>query len=369
MERDHQPLSEFDRIWEDQAAFNAQLRSVPHTEEDRTRLTKDFVLYLESELHELLRLQDWKGHRRTEQHDNPAHRHEELVDAFKILISLCQYQGMESPDMLFSAYWLKTAVVKHRYQEEWKGTLQRPCAVIDIDNVLCDYVRGFCDWLFNNEYLLKHRQPNVDWQIRLVEIRDAGPWINAKVLGVTEEDWQQLKHGFRISGGKRVLPVYPDARPFLDAVRRRNLQIVLLTSRPVDRYPNLYSDTLAWLSNNDLPFDYIWWANDKAEKVVEADIRKHIRLIVDDDPKFIRQYGQVGLNTYWLDRRATLASVPEGAHRIDTLQGVIRHYDNWIQQQEAETWHPNTPTQSIDPTPSTPANHPTLKSPEAPSHS
>jgi hypothetical protein len=338
----------FKKIWDDQAAFNLQLRKPPATADEMMRMAKDFILYTESELHELLRLFQWKGHRRGDHFDNPAHRKEELADAFKCFISLCQYCGM-SMDELFEAYWLKTAVVRQRYQEEWQGNLNRPCAVVDIDNVLCDYPAGMCDWIGN--------QPNFPFgrisNETLKSIRHAG-WINAASLLISEEDWQKLKHAFRISGAKQHLPVFLDAKPFLHALRRRNLQIVLLTSRPIDRYPNMYTDTLAWLSNNKLPFDYIWWAVDKAERVIEAEVRQHIQLIVDDDPKYIGQYARVDLHSYWLRRQGhRYGEASPLIHQVTGLQEVISHYDKRIREQEAASWQ-STQTQSIDPTLSTP---------------
>lgn len=350
-------MTSFEQIWDDQLAFNRQLRPLPSTPEERAAQVKDFVLYTTSELFELLRVFKWKEHRAGEVRDNARQMDDELADILKCTLSLYQICGW-TPERMIQAYWLKTAVVRQRYQEEWIGEVQRPCAVVDIDNVLCDYVSGICDWL------------GMTYSAYVAEWKQAG-YINARSLGVTEERWQDLKHEFRVSGAKRSLPAFGDAAPFLWALRRRNLQIVLLTSRPVDRYPNIYTDTLAWLQRYKLPFDYIWWATDKAEKVIESALRPHIRLIVDDDLKYIQQYTAFDLESYWLRRHSVPTEEQPSSpliHTVKNLQQVVDHYDARIREQEADLWLP-TKTQSTDPTHSTPEKLPVRPSPEDPTHS
>jgi hypothetical protein len=317
-------------MWDDQQAFNKLLRQPPTTPEEMARMAKDFVLYTESELHELLSLFKWKAHRRGDHFDNPAHRFEELADAFKCLISLMQYCGMTYDDFV-DYYWRKTAVVKQRYQEEWLGNLDRPCAIVDIDHVLCDYVTGLCNWL----------EGHTDLERDLIdEVRTKTRWIDHSTFPVSREKWEAIKHRFRVSGAKSSLPIFPDALPFLKSLKSRNLQIVLLTSRPIDRYPNMYTDTLDWLKKNELPFDYVWWAIDKADRVVEAEIRHHARIVIDDDMKYISQYERAGMHSYWIKRGCVPSAVPESplVHPVASLREVVDHYDQTIRTKEAEQW-------------------------------
>lgn len=321
---------DFERVWDDQASFNRLLRPAPTTETEMIQQAQLFVLGMTSELHELLRLFQWKPHRRDDKPNNPAHRRDELADVFKYFLSLCQACGL-APSELLDAYWLKSAVVRQRYQEEWLSHLDRPCAVVDIDQVICNYVDGLCDWIQEN------------WgSVRAVNLMKArsGMWINAGTLGITEEEWKDLKHNFRVSSAKQTLPIFADARPFLDALRRRNLQIILLTSRPIDRYPNLYADTLAWLTNNQLPFDFIWWATDKAERLIEGEVRHWVRLIVDDDLRYLVQYSKAELHSYWLQRARAETLRNEGPliHPVTSLQQVVDHYDERIRETEKASW-------------------------------
>lgn len=296
------------RIWDDQRAFNLLLRKPPRDEEQTTEQARDFVLWTEDELHEMLRAMPWKKHRKVQHSWNEAHIHEEGIDAFKLMISILQLIGVDSLEKLIEVYWRKTAVVQQRYREEWMTKLDGTCVIVDIDNVICDYVVGMCEWLLkDNEHIWGEEiGPSTELRKRIQHCQEIRCFICAESLGISQDLWQKLKHLFRIDGIKRHLPVFPDARLFLERMRMDGHRIVLLTSRPIDRYPNIFTDTIFWLNENRLPYDFVWWSLDKAERIVQIeDLRPRIRFAVDDDPKFVRQFADLGIETYWLHRHDT----------------------------------------------------------------
>lgn len=291
-------MNDFKKMWADQLAFNYTLRGHPPTEfESQSKLTKDMVLYLMSELDELLRTTVWKGHRKQAVNPNRAHTLEECIDIFKLWMSLAQIWGF-TPDEIVDAYRRKSAVCVQRHAEEFVKQAKN-IAVIDIDNVLCDYITGLCDWL--------EAQPPES--IGLPRMRDLAPltrirnqrlWLNARTLEISEERWQYIKHRFRTEGGKRELPLMPGAAEFLQYLRDNDYTIALLTSRPIDKYPNIFSDTIDWLKIHNLEYDFVWWAHDKAERLVHADIHGEIQFAVDDDPRYVEQFARLGLPIFWV---------------------------------------------------------------------
>lgn len=350
-------------IWEDQATFNRLFRSPPTTHAERCEQTRDFVLFAESEMHELLRTMSWKKHRKQNVEENAGHVRDECADVFKCTLSLFQINGMSKPEDLIDAYWRKTTVVRQRYTEEWVKSVDTDCAIVDIDNVLCDYITGICDWLVDNIAM------TVDQQRRLRRMRDEQIVVNAQSVGVDQALWQKWKHAFRVSGGKRTLPAFDDARAFLRSLHRLGLQIVLVTSRPIDRYPNMYTDTLQWLVDNDLPFDFLWWSGDKAERVLEGGLRQHVRFAVDDDVRYVRQYAESRIPVIWLQRTTTETITSPYVYLASSLDEVIAVYVNTIRRQEHDTSWPITQTPSTVPTPSTPDSHHVSESPADPSPS
>jgi hypothetical protein len=202
--------------------------------------------------------------------------------------------------------------------------------VVDIDEVLGDYVTGICRWV--REYgpsLLKLGNVATARLIgRLEEVQRSRGWVGAEVLDLSYPDWQKVKHDFRTRGGKRTLPVFTDAKPFLEWCHARNWIIILVTSRPIAEYPNIFTDTLLWLDQHALPFDHVWWATEKAERLEDADIalRSKIRFAVDDLERYVNQFASKGVKSYQLVRGngtvSSLAVLPN-VHIVRTLTEIM----------------------------------------------
>lgn len=308
-------------MFEDQRSFNRQIFPVNETditsidelngrqERGMDRL-RHLALGMVEETLEFLRTYEWKSHRRHKgKLQNVAHSHEELVDMFKYWLSLAELADFPI-DKLEELYFAKSRVVQYRYQEEWLKEIDRPCVLVDIDNVLADYITGICAWAKQSAPSLL-KLPNalaMRLVLRLTELQNTGLYVNAESTGVTVGEWAQVKHAFRTQGGKLTIPLFTDTKPFLEWCRSRGWLIILVTSRPIDRYPNIFTDTMTWLHTNGLPYDYLWWADDKGRRMEEFEhvaLREHTRFAVDDDMRFVQQYRDKHIKTYWLCRHGT----------------------------------------------------------------
>jgi hypothetical protein len=307
-------MSDIKRIWQHQANFNRMLRGEPPTSfEERSKLSKDFALNQYSEIDEFQRTTKWKAHRRISVKPNPAHQIEELVDQFKMWMTQCQLWGFTLEEVM-AAYWRKSAVVHQRYVEEWISQLNDPCVIVDIDNVLCDYITGFCRWV-------AERHPTLAEQTSQLVTKRL--WVNAESMGLDDGIYQAIKHEFRVTGGKRHLPVIDGAREYLTGLRASGVKVVLLTSRPIDRYPNIFTDTIDWLGKNQLAYDFIWWATDKGERILEAGIRDRVLYVVDDDIKYIRTFAGMGLRCFWLRLEGTDELTSDDLDELKRYRGRI----------------------------------------------
>jgi 5'(3')-deoxyribonucleotidase len=314
------PTIDFERIWHDQMNFNAMLRDLPKDYATRSAFTKEMVLHMMSELDELLRTSVWKSHRKQSNRYNAAHTLEELVDLFKFWLTTLQAWGFTAEDFEAS-YWRKSAVVRQRYNEEWLNDGTKPVAVVDIDNVLCDYITGMCQYVAS-------RTDDVVILKRVAHLNLSRSWVSSAALGLPEVIWQELKHDFRVAGLKRTLPVMPGAKEFLDRIKAAGMDIVLLTSRPIDRYPNVYTDTLAWLQTNDLPYDFIWWSTDKHERLLESG-HQRIAFAVDDDLKFVAQLARLDIPVVWLYTGPVTSIEDVDAKLRTAVRDVIRPRVTW----------------------------------------
>lgn len=286
------------KILEDQRAFNKQIWETdsitPFSNARSMARLKDLSLGMVEETLEFLRTFEYKPHRRKAGRlQNVAHSHEELIDMFKFWLSLADLVGL-TPEKIEELYWAKSRVVRYRYQEEWAETISGPCVIVDIDGVLADYYSGMLKWMRAATEIIVP-----PWVLDRIK---PGTYLNAETLQVTPEGWRQIKHEFRVSGCKQNLPMYPDAKDFLDWCKRQGWLIVLVTSRPIDAYPNLFTDTMMWLDKNNLPFDHLWWATEKAERIENANVLKQTVFAIDDDIRYVEQFRKKGVYSYWLVR-------------------------------------------------------------------
>jgi hypothetical protein len=307
------------KLFEDQRVFNRQIFDPAAPGSNLIERLRNLGLGAVEEVMEFLRTYEYKPHRRYKGRlQNVAHSHEELIDLFKFWLSLADAAGLEM-DKVEELYYAKSRVVRYRFQEEWTAAIDKPCVIVDIDGVLADYYTGMMNWMRGSTEMLVE-----PW---VLDKLLPGTYLNAQTLQMSAGGWRELKHKFRTSGMKRTLPVYKDAKQFLEWCRGMGFLIILVTSRPIDEYPNLFTDTMTWLTNNQLPFDHLWWATEKAARIEEANVLQHAVFAVDDDARYVAQFRLKGVRTYRLDRALTHSDepmVPTGLAQIIHTESKAR---------------------------------------------
>lgn len=300
-------LDRMDKMLADQRAFNQQIfnrHALGQNDVAMRDRIKELAMGVIEETLEFLRTFQYKVHRRHKlRMQNTAHSHEELMDMFKYWLSLADINDFPM-DRLEEMYYAKSRVVQYRYQEEWLSEIDRPCVVVDIDQVLGDYITGICNWALKEYMDQDEIEEDSVYKRRLIEIAEKGEWVDAEAVGRTHMEWQGVKHRFRTMGGKRLIPVFADAQRFLRWCRdEMGWLVLLITSRPVAEYPNIFTDTVTWLHENDLPFDRLWWTEKKSERLAEANLNTdQIVFAVDDTRTYVEQFARKGVRTYWLRR-------------------------------------------------------------------
>lgn len=241
---------------------------------DRVAWTKQFVLHVEGELHELLRETNWKMHRVGGTPVVMGNVLEEWVDCLKFLLGLANVWGF-SAAQIEEEFLRKSQVVEYRYGMEQRLRAVSPTDAIvgvDIDGVLNDYP----------EHFLSHVAEEVGREETLAELR--------KIVGVKR--YNELKDAYRQSGAKREQGVKPGAKELLDGIRSAGGTVVLLSKRPYWRFSRIYADTLEWLELNGLRFDAVLFHREKHRKIV--DDFPGLVAMVEDDPAVVREVLSVG---------------------------------------------------------------------------
>jgi hypothetical protein len=280
------------RVFADRGLDLAELSAA-----DRIRWTKEFVLHVEGELHELLRETPWKMHRVSVDPVTRGNVLEEWVDAFKYLLGLAQVWGF-TPAELLEEFGRKSEVVEYRYGMEQRLRAISPTSTrvvgVDIDGVLNDYPRSFLAWA-------NHGTSGPD---TLREMRTT----------LSPRGYADLKDAYRRSGAKRTQGVRPGAKELLDGVRAAGGIAVLLSKRPYWRFSRIYADTLAWLEGVGLRHDAVLFHPDKHRVVLEK--FPGLAALVEDDPDVARQVLAVGKPVVLVDGELNRDVDVPGAVRV-----------------------------------------------------
>jgi len=247
------------------------------TEEEKETWTRNLLLCMIKESTELLNSFDWRliGDQNRESKDELL---ENGIDVFKFLLEILIINGFSSED-IENKFFQKSKVVESKFEQElFFNSLKETdkIALIDIDGVLSDYPETFLS-MYGKSY--------------------------STIEEFKREDLQEYtisKDLYRKEGHKNFLQTKEYAQPFLDLLRRRNIKIILLTSRPIKKYPRMYHDTLSWLDKNNLVFDSIIWESKKAEYAISKLKNKNIVLCIDDEIENVRKYAQCNFNSYLL---------------------------------------------------------------------
>ncbi len=165
--------------------------------------------------------------------------------------------------------------------------------IIDIDGVLADYRLGLLYWM-------RQSCPHLAQKVN-EHLKREDTWIDAKSLGISYIEFLRVLEMFRMSGGKQSIPLFDGAKELLHYCQKQEYEIVLLTSRPIDIYSNIYRDTVEWLRNNELPYHMLLWSKNKSEMVYKMRLTEKIVFAIDDELSHVKDYDALGVVSYWID--------------------------------------------------------------------
>jgi len=269
-------------IFEIQKAFQRKVFPDATPEE----ATKELILHLVKEATDFMDETSWKAHRRDTKTIIRSNLLEEGVDVFKLLVAVLVHWDFTADDLI-EEFERKSAVVEQRWHQEMElAKITGPVAGVDIDGVLANYARGFS--------LFIERQTGI-----MIE----GSQINQEIafrhkIGVGK--YEHLKHLYRESGEKVMIPVYPGASSFLKALRQRGFSIVLLTARPYKKYKRMFADTLSWLNKHELLYDALIFDEDKNIRLYR-EFGDRVLFFIEDDFEKARGIADLGVRVFLMD--------------------------------------------------------------------
>ena len=235
-------------------------------DKDKVKWSKEYILSATKELYESLdELPSWKAHRlKLNNNNNNNNLIEELVDTFKFLLNILIINKIDI-DTFFSKFIDKSNIVRFRYEQE--KLLQEvknsndSFIVFDIDGVLNNYPKNFIDY-FNS----------LGYNYKTIERFKEHDLI----------EYEKVKHQFRETGEELNCIPLKENIEILNILKENGYKIILITARPYNKYSRLFNDTIVWLENNNVKYDYLFFSKQKEYLLLENFNKEQIKLVVDD---------------------------------------------------------------------------------------
>lgn len=277
--------------------------------EDRVMWSKDWILHLGRELHEILDETNWKMHQKTVESVVESNVLEEWIDSFKFLMGLAQLWGFGAHEIV-REFGRKSSVVEYRYSMERRLESVRSSGVkvvgMDIDGVLNDYPACFLRWI---------ESIGIDCTGGLKVLKEK--------MGVNR--YRELKRAYRESGEKVNQMVKDGARELLTGLRSLGCAVVALSRRPYWRYHRIYADTLEWFDRNGMVVDAILFHPKKHRKITND--FPNLVAMVEDDPNIARKVGAIGVPVALISREFNEDVDASNVKCFSDLRGVFE----WIE--------------------------------------
>jgi hypothetical protein len=307
------------QIWDNQFEFNERFFKDHNLDlknlsiEDKIRWAKEFCFHVNQELSDLINcLPHWKMHYQNDERETDAivtsNLVEEYVDVFKYFMGLGQLLGISFEDVI-KGYNDKTEVVKQKYEQNKKFQIlsSKEVVVFDIDGVINNFPDCFIDWVNKNKGTNFNSTEQMKDQLDL-------------------KGYQDLKTEYRLSGEKRFQPVNKDTLKLMNQLKDNGETIILFTNRPVSKYKVIYTDTLYWLHQNNIPFEAIYWSDFQRKEDVYK-LRFKIKFIVEDNLENTKNFNHQGLIVFLLEKTYNQDQFYKNKHliRINNPMELLSH--------------------------------------------
>lgn len=277
-----QDINSFSQLQKIQAQFSSLFfNSDEMTHEEREEMTRSFALALHSEVSAMVGDISFRDHVTPGRQADTKKILYESVDVFRYLLAVLNLWGHTSEDFL-TAFQNRDAFLHMRHdleQQKWSG---EPVIVVDIDEVICEFRKGFTEWL--------NSEKGVNLDVNSPEYYHVQP---VKEAGLQPEG---LFEEFIDKGMLRQLEPIRSTIDVLNQLRALGFWVQLLTARPSHNLQCLY-DTYFWLSKIGLNFDRVGFSPEKMIWLTKSEYFDSGSVVcaIDDSSKHTMEYAKHGV--------------------------------------------------------------------------
>ncbi len=186
----------------------------------------------------------------------------------------------------------------------WEIKKEEKICIFDIDGVLNNYPQFWIDY------------------VNLVTGSEFDD-LNTMKNTLPYEKYRELKEQYRISGVKENLRANDQAAEVTARLKEQGYTIVIMSSRPADKYPTLYNQTVNWLKNNNIIYDYIIFGEKNKHAKILSELPQ-TKFIVEDNSYNANQISHWGYTVFLLNNKYNRdVLIDKNVYRIDNLLDIF----------------------------------------------
>ena len=265
-----------------QKRYNDQILGPNLSKKDLDTHTQQLALCAHAEISSLVNATNFKKH----------HGNLEKVDRDRILfesIDVLRYiQAIQnlwqiSSEEVEKAFLAKDAYLSARKKikdNPWTG---QPVIIVDMDDVIVDFRKGFADWLKASYNIIVDVESKEYYFITALQKTNVNP--------------EEVFSNFITSSGFASLKPVSGAAEFMKKLKEAGFWLQILTARPEEDLRCMY-DTYQWLEKNGVPYDDIAFSSEKFRWCAKSKYydKRKILFAIDDSPKHAEEYAKHGIN-------------------------------------------------------------------------
>lgn len=134
--------------------------------------------------------------------------------------------------------------------------------------------------------------------------------------------YKKLKEEYRKSGEKENLDLRDYAKEVFDILNEK-YYIIIISSRPVEKYPELYNQTYKWLNKNGLKFDNVIFSEKKQYEVIKY--YPNLSFMVEDNKLIANILSNLGYKVLLLNNDYNQGEIYKNVIRINNLKEVLNY--------------------------------------------
>ena len=144
--------------------------------------------------------------------------------------------------------------------------------------------------------------------------------LNEVKENLSFKKYKELKEDYRLSGYKLNIKVNEKACNKIKQLKKDGYIVIIISSRPIIKYPSLYNLTQEWLIKNDIKFDNLIFSIRKQYDILIQ--YPEMNFMVEDNRMIANILGKLGYKVYLISNKYNEGELENNVIKIKNFEEI-----------------------------------------------